>query len=481
MAANSLSYDDVDFVEEPSRDYFCPVTLELLREPHQTLCCGNHISLEAVITLQKSGKPCPLCKEPRLKTLSDKFFGRKVNELPVRCLHYGDGCAWTRGMAELQRHLEGECEFEELDCPYSCGHQFRRGEVTEHLTNACPQRPFKCEYCGHNAKHCEITNQHYAQCEKFPHPCPNNCGETIERRNFQFHLKICPQEAVECEFSQAGCTATLPRVKMAAHKRQSVEEHLAMAGKTISTLTLQMATVLPILEELRDQTQQLRARVASLESQPSSPPTERHADLYQSLRLFSLSDSPQPGDGAHLEPSSNLVPPPRSPRPRSPPPSSLLVPPLILIMTGFEQHRASKDLWFSPPFFSHPGGYKFCLRVAANSPEASQQYVSMQAFLMRGEYDDELIWPFKGTVSVQLVNQRADKDHIEWTAAFDETVGVEAASRVTLGERASCGVGHGQLILHSDLAYNPAWPWNTEYLKCDCLKFMIADVSIDDD
>ena len=81
----SFPAEEYDFVKEPSRDFFCPVSLDLLREPHQTVCCGNHISPEAVAMLQKSGKPCPLCNKADLKTLPDKFFQRKVNELNVRC------------------------------------------------------------------------------------------------------------------------------------------------------------------------------------------------------------------------------------------------------------------------------------------------------------------------------------------------------------------------------------------------------------
>ena len=50
-----LPEKEYDFVEEPSQDYICPVTLELLRDPQQTTCCGHHLSLEAATGYSKVG------------------------------------------------------------------------------------------------------------------------------------------------------------------------------------------------------------------------------------------------------------------------------------------------------------------------------------------------------------------------------------------------------------------------------------------
>ena len=34
-------------------------------------------------------------------------------------------------------------------------------------------------------------------------------------------------------------------------------------------------------------------------------------------------------------------------------------------MTDFEQHKKDHDEWYSLPFYTHPKGYKVCLRVYA--------------------------------------------------------------------------------------------------------------------
>ena len=70
---DSAIQKESDFLERPSEDFFCPVTFELLLNSHQTICCGNYLSEKAVHRLQHDRKPCPMCKEPQIATVQDKF------------------------------------------------------------------------------------------------------------------------------------------------------------------------------------------------------------------------------------------------------------------------------------------------------------------------------------------------------------------------------------------------------------------------
>ena len=38
-------------------------------------------------------------------------------------------------------------------------------------------------------------------------------------------------------------------------------------------------------------------------------------------------------------------------------------------------------------------------------------HITVGTCLMRGEFDSQLKWPFRGTVTIQLVNQLEDKEH----------------------------------------------------------------------
>ena len=54
---------------------------------------------------------------------------------------------------------------------------------------------------------------------------------------------------------------------------------------------------------------------------------------------------------------------------------------------------------------------------------------------MRGEFDDRLKWPFRGDITIQLLNQERDEGHVVRAIQFDDhTLGMYA-NRVTRRER----------------------------------------------
>ena len=98
--------EDYPFVEQPSDDFFCPVTTGLLLQPHLTSCCGKHLSQEAATRIQGEGGACPLCKMPRWTTMLSKHFQRQVNQLRVFCRHEDRGCGWQGELSDLERHVQ---------------------------------------------------------------------------------------------------------------------------------------------------------------------------------------------------------------------------------------------------------------------------------------------------------------------------------------------------------------------------------------
>ena len=93
-------------MERPSEDFFCPVTFELLLQPYLTTCCGHHYSQTAVTKLKSEDKPCPMCKEPQLATVLDKFHQRKVRAVHVRCPNTPSGCEWVGEVGGLDQHIQ---------------------------------------------------------------------------------------------------------------------------------------------------------------------------------------------------------------------------------------------------------------------------------------------------------------------------------------------------------------------------------------
>ena len=447
--AQALEYD---FIEKPSEDFHCPVTLEILTEPHQTLCCGNHLSQEAADRLRREGKACPMCNQPNLKTMPDKFFKRQVNQLKVRCSMKVLGCKWVGELGNLEKHLNvdsvnGECQFVVVVCPLSCGnHIIQRGRLKEHKSEDCPQRPCNCEHCGHTATHQLMVEDHWPRCEKYPLQCPNRCRENaIERQHLQEHLgESCPLQVIQCEYAYAGCKAQLKRQLMAAHLDENVKSHLLM----VSEISRQVP-------ELQCKVEQQQKQIEAMSPLRSQQHTRVEA-LVTALNQ-AYPDFPKP-------------------------PSPVFIPPPDIVMSDFAKHKRDGDWWDSPPFYSHIGGYKLCIVVVANGwGDGKGTCVGVLLYMMRGEYDDNLKWPFKGEIRVQLLNQRGDKWHFEQALLrlshySLEHFDVNTYAKVVGRERAELGWGPAWFLPHADLAYNPAK--GCQYLRNDCLKFRITKIKL---
>ena len=141
--------------------------------------------------------------------------------------------------------------------------------------------------------------------------------------------------------------------------------------------------------------------------------------------------------------------------------SRVCVPPFNFTMRDFELRKAENDISYSTSFYTHPRGYRMCLKVVANGCNIGKgTHVSVYVCLMRGEFDNYLKWPFRGEVTVQLLNQIEDKGHHEKTLDFANGTPDSCADRVTASERAASW-GRPQFISHRALNYNK----NCQYLK----------------
>ena len=141
-----------------------------------------------------------------------------------------------------------------------------------------------------------------------------------------------------------------------------------------------------------------------------------------------------------------------------------------LVMTGFEQHRKDDDIWYSPGFYTHPGGYKMCLAIYANRwAEGRSKYIAVYVHLMQGEFDDKLEWPFRGDVHVQLLSWEEgggnSKEPHTKMIPFDESAQECTAGRVVGGERAELGRGLCKFASHGNIC--------AKYLKKNCLKVCV--------
>ena len=90
---------------------------------------------------------------------------------------------------------------------------------------------------------------------------------------------------------------------------------------------------------------------------------------------------------------------------------------------------------------------------------------------MRGEYDDDISWPFRRAITLQMINQRADKGHVDETIYFDDRTPGAIGGQVSKSEEVSDSWGTSDFVSHAALHYNKQE--STEYLKNNLLVFQV--------
>ena len=89
----------------------------------------------------------------------------------------------------------------------------------------------------------------------------------------------------------------------------------------------------------------------------------------------------------------------------------LSLPPYYFNVPNADRFLECNSYFNSAPFYSHPGGYKMDMSIQCNVK--CSNYLDMYVSILRGEFDDQLKWPFDGEITVQAYNRtlkRWDKE-----------------------------------------------------------------------
>ena len=117
------------------------------------------------------------------------------------------------------------------------------------------------------------------------------------------------------------------------------------------------------------------------------------------------------------------------------------------------------------------------LRVVVNGVGSGKgTHLSLYVYLLKGEYDDQLQWPFNANITVQLLNWSGNNSHKETTIPH-HTAPLEYRTRVTEGDRVPCGWGYFQFISHSVLESVTS---DVQFITDNKICFKIMEVNIID-
>ena len=340
-----------------------------------------------------------------------------------------------------------------LHCPMltSCGHLFcfkclkktKDKKTCPVCRKSFARSPFKDEfhdrkiknlrvYCVNRGKGCgwvgELGHAHehiqQASCGHLPIVCPNRCSETrVPFTEVEAHLRVCPEQEVPCDLAALGCRARVRRGLLAEHMASLKDQHLRAALATIA--------------QLRSTVQRQQDRLCSLGVEAHSA---GHTPWLSNTSLYPAA-------------------------------------PWVAAIEDFTlKKREGADVFiYSRPFYSAVGGYKFCLKVYPNGMGSGHgSHVSVYLCLMRGENDDQLTWPFNGSITVTMLNQQQDGRHHSLLLWDSRSVPPDIKKRVTHSSIASYGRGLSHFFPHKDLTRDQVL--GTHYLVNDTLYFRIEVV-----
>ena len=488
MAKSFVSVNgyQVNFVESPPDSFYCSICSAVLREPRIAECCGKTSCLTCVDALIKGEEACPFCKISPLKVSVHRQVRNRINDSKVYCSGKGKGCQVVEKFEAIAKHID-QCGFVVVACPHRCGANLVRNQLENHLQT----------------------------CKRVPSTC--KCGKTIERSSLDEHKRVCPLSKVKCPFSTVGCAVEALNKDLKLHFKDSLADHLDMVNKQSKAVTStvkqakqnmisnqskkmkavddEIGSLIKEITAAEEKAKSLSKLLTDLEGEILYTEAEGktskeafEADIAaKELRANGLT---QQANNLQLQLKVKKLGPavprypayPVVPRPTQPMSSQVFVAPVTFQIPNFTERVANDELWFSPPFFTHRGGYKFCLRVYCNgNQQGHSKWLSVYAVLILGENDHKLHWPFSGKLTITIPNKLKNTHHQVKTIAFDHTndPSGESRKRVTEGYFSENSRGYWNFITKSVLFPSSLTLFpEFKYVMDDRLEISVTNVGV---
>ena len=432
MAASSTPQGyQCEFIDLVPEELYCKQCSLVARALVIISCCGESYCRTCIDTVQRDGHPCPSCGEDSFTTLEYIKSQQKIAKLQVNCTMKEKGCGWSGALEHLAAHShpdQGDCQY--VNCPLKCDEKIEKRNIDHHTAKKCVKRDHICPYCSFKATYEIVHDTYWPECTYYPLVCPNHCGVTCERCKMEDHMKICRLEEVECEFSYAGCKERFRREEWEEHMKDNSMKHLSMVA--IAAVKDRQEFQRKIEEQekkLKEQEKEIIQYKEDLEvlKRKSDEQSEFMKNYYLGIKPYKFT------------------------------------------MENFskEKRKDKHSDWKSLPMYTHMGGYKFCIGIDANGFGSSYgNSVRVEAWNMKGDFDDQLKWPFKGKFTIQLINHYPGGENMEVTE--------------TVSWKKNCRKWHtfsnGQFIRHAELDHNDVR--KTQFLKDDCLHFCITNITL---
>lgn len=559
MASQAVGYK-FDFVDQVSTDYVCKLCKYVAKEPTLVSCCGECFCKACLETVKQKYKPCPFCDQNEFGTFLQTKYRRIISALHIYCTRKDHGCQWTGELRLLESHLSienGDCDYVAIQCPNGCSQTVLKIDLEKHLANSCLFRKFVCPHCNFKGSFQAVTDKHYKVCSYFPLQCPNLCGVTCEREVMEDHMKMCRLEVIRCVF---GCDVELVRDDQDTHMELNTQKHLTQVAATTSSIKQEQQKYERMLREqekefeskLKKQQVTFESKLSEQQKEFEGKVSEKYEQVMALLPKYEVKETTvqSPHETAQEQPIRDDIQVEQLEKEftdkyrlleeelktKDSQIESLKDQlraqaedlrknikllhfheslPSSIEFANFQLVKSINSSIDSPPMYTHPGGYKFKLKVFPNGlDEGKGSHVSVCVLGLKGDHDAELSFPARFIVSLRLLNQRRDRDHytkvIECVMPVEKSndsesqqysLGVSRERHPTLGEpftgiisslfqaenakyfvddldssdsQSGSYIGaHWKFVPHCALEANN----KMVYLQDDCLRFRVTDIS----
>lgn len=462
----------------------CSVCLQILREPCIVSCCGQKFCRECIELVVDAGKDCPLCNGRGFTFMAEHSLSRTLLDLDVFCSAREEGCTWIGKLRSYEAHLHENysqedqltgCQFVKVMCIHpGCGVVIERRLAAVHQERECQKRPHVCEHCSnYSATYEDVTTNHYSLCGNYPVICPNSCTlSPIRRCMVEHHLKYeCSLSVTPCPFHYAGCDVVLPKVDMTEHVKD-MSAHFALLASTTHKLVAENTELRRRVDEMAKEAKEREKIAETRTSQLTAVCCSNHHYIqHAEMQAKGYASMPHNDSAICTTALTNTL----ENEMRSMYFAKL---PYNFSMKNFLSYSKGGPVEYSPVYYTHSFGYKFRVKVIRTE---YSKLLSLDAFtsifveFLVGPYDDQLTWPFQGSITVAIINQLNNSNHFKKKISFpgmSSRVRPERCSPVTVGLR--------PFIFHKDLrnTRNTRSEQPTQYIVNGTLLFRITAITV---
>ena len=352
------------------------------QRPHSCPHCGTRDTYAAITGRHVQVCPqrphsCPHCGS---RDTYAAITGRHVQVCPQRphsCPHCGTRDTYA---AITGRHVQVCPQW-----PHTCQYCAKKGtyvDIAGHL-KVCPQRPHTCQHCGTRGPYAEITGPHDEVCPRKPVSCDKCDWEGIRSTLDHHRNNDCPQRPFKCRYCGEGGTyvaITGPHDEVC--KKKPVPCPHSECDSRIQRVGIKRHLENCAYEEIPCKYAKLGC--GTKVKREDAPRHEADAINHHELALQTT---------LRLKDIVEKL--------------NITCSPVTFALSGYVR-RTQDRVVITPSFYTSRRGYNMAVEIHTKNGEI-EAFVQMKP----GSHDSKLRWPFMGKVTIELLNQLEDQNHVK--------------------------------------------------------------------